>query len=222
MIRNAADAKAKKEAKEAEKNIVSIRKNSTMPSHQLKDYTGIFNNPGYGNFEIDNRNDSLIMLTRNGDLWLRHYHYDVFEALPIDKEEGIDTTQKENLKIQFQMTTAGDISSVSIPLQDGLKDIEFTKTAKAKHIAKEELAKYVGEFELSAGINAKFYLKGEKTLFAFIEGQPEYELIPTDRNKFDLKILKGYSVLFDENEKGEITAVSFVQPNGTFKAKKIK
>ena len=220
--RNAADAKAKKEAKEAEKNIVSIRKNSTMPSHQLKDYTGIFNNPGYGNFEIDNRNDSLIMLTRNGDLWLRHYHYDVFEALPIDKEEGIDTTQKENLKIQFQMTTAGDISSVSIPLQDGLKDIEFTKTAKAKHIAKEELAKYVGEFELSAGINAKFYLKGEKTLFAFIEGQPEYELIPTDRNKFDLKILKGYSVLFDENEKGEITAVSFVQPNGTFKAKKIK
>ncbi|MFZ1328658.1 MAG: serine hydrolase [Chitinophagaceae bacterium] len=220
--RNAADAKAKKEAKEAEKNIVSIRKNSTMPSHQLKDYTGIFNNPGYGNFEIDNRNDSLIMRTRNGDLWLRHYHYDVFEALPIDKEEGIDTTQKENLKIQFQMTTAGDISSVSIPLQDGLKDIEFTKTAKAKHIAKEELAKYVGEFELSAGINAKFYLKGEKTLFAFIEGQPEYELIPTDRNKFDLKILKGYSVLFDENEKGEITAVSFVQPNGTFKAKKIK
>jgi hypothetical protein len=220
--RNAADAKAKKEAKEAEKNIVSIRKNSTMPSHQLKDYTGIFNNPGYGNFEIDNRNDSLIMLTRNGDLWLRHYHYDVFEALPIDKEEGIDTTQKENLKIQFQMTTAGDISSVSIPLQDGLKDIEFTKTAKAKQVAKEELAKYVGEFELSAGINAKFYLKGEKTLFAFIEGQPEYELIPTDRNKFDLKILKGYSVLFDENEKGEITAVSFVQPNGTFKAKKIK
>ena len=220
--RNTADTKAKKEAKEAEKNNISNKKNGTTPSHQLKDYTGIFNNPGYGNFEIDNRNDSLIMLTRNGDLWLRHYHYDVFEALPIDKEEGIDTTQKENLKIQFQMTTAGDISSVSIPLQDGLKDIEFTKTAKAKQVAKEELAKYVGEFELSAGINAKFYLKGEKTLFAFIEGQPEYELIPTDRNKFDLKILKGYSVLFDENEKGEITAVSFVQPNGTFKAKKIK
>jgi hypothetical protein len=59
-------------------------------------------------------------------------------------------------------------------------------------------------------------------LFAFIEGQPEYELIPTDKNKFELKILKGYSVVFDENEKGEIMAVSFVQPNGTFKAKKLK
>jgi CubicO group peptidase (beta-lactamase class C family) len=220
--RNEADAKAKKEAKEAERNIVSNKKAGTIPSHQLKDYTGIFNHPGYGNFEVENRNDSLILHTQNGDLWLRHYHYDVFEALSIDKEEGIDTTQSENLKIQFQMTTAGDITSALIPLQDGLKDMEFTKTTKAKEITKEELNKYVGEFELAAGVNAKFYIKGEKKLFAFIEGQPEYELIATDKNKFELKILKGYSVVFDENEKGEITAVSFVQPNGTFKAKKVK
>ncbi len=66
----------------------------------------------------------------------------------------------------------------------------------------------------------KFYLKGDKTLFAFIEGQPEYELVPVDKNKFDLKVLPGYSVLFEENEKAEILSASFIQPNGTFKAKK--
>jgi hypothetical protein len=42
--------------------------------------------------------------------------------------------------------------------------------------------------------------------------------VPTDKNKFDLKIIKGYSVTFEENSKGEIVAASFVQPNGTFKA----
>lgn len=68
------------------------------------------------------------MLTQNGDAWLRHYHYDIFEVLSIDKTEGIDTTSKDNLKIQFQMNAAGEITSVLIPLQPGLKDLEFSKT----------------------------------------------------------------------------------------------
>lgn len=160
------------------------------------------------------------MLTQNGDAWLRHYHYDIFEVLSIDKTEGIDTTSKDNLKIQFQMNAAGEITSVLIPLQPGLKDLEFSKKPKAKELTKEELTKYTGEFEFAPGNAVKFYLKGEKVLYAFIEGQPEYELMPVDKNKFALKILQGYSVQFEENEKGEIIAASFIQPNGTFKAKK--
>jgi CubicO group peptidase (beta-lactamase class C family) len=220
--RNEADAKAKKAAKENEKNATSNKKQGTKPSHSQKDYAGLYNHPGYGTFEIAIRNDSLIMHTLNGDVWLRHYHYDVFEALGIDKETGIDTTEQDNLKLQFQMTPAGDILSVTIPLQPGIKDLEFSRTAKAKETTKDEIKKYVGEFELAPGALVKLYIKGEKTLYAFIEGQPEYELVPTDKNKFDLKGLKGYSVLFDENDKGEVTSVSFIQPNGTFKAKKVK
>lgn len=87
-------------------------------------------------------------------------------------------------------------------------------------VSKADLEKYTGEFEFAPGQGAKFYIKGEKILYAFIEGQPEYELVPVDKNKFDLKIMKGYSVQFESNEKGEITAVNFIQPNGTFKAKK--
>jgi len=220
--RNEADAKAKKAAKDAEKNVSSNKKNGTNPSHNQKDYAGIYNHPGYGSFEITHTNDSLIMHTQNGDLWLRHYHYDVFEALVIDKKEGIDTAVKDNLILQFQMTAAGDISSVSVPLQPGLKDLEFSRTVKAKDIAKDELKKYTGDFELSPGVTVKFYIKGEKTLYAFIEGQPEYELLATDKNKFELKALKGYSVQFEENDKGEVTAVNLIQPNGVFKAPKKK
>lgn len=219
--RNEADAKAKKAAKEKEKDIKTGKKTGTLPSHPLKDYSGVYDNPAYGSFEISAVTDSLIMHSPNGDVWLRHYHYDVFEAFNKD-EEGIDTTAEGGLKIQFQMNAAGEISAVTLPLQAGLKDIEFTRSAKAKEVAKDELKKYVGDYELSEGMIARFYVKGDKTLYAFIEGQPEYELVPTDKNKFELKILKGYSVLFEENEKGEIIAASFVQPNGTFKAKKVK
>ncbi|MBI5373120.1 MAG: serine hydrolase [Sphingobacteriales bacterium] len=217
---NLAWQKAKTAAKEAQQTVISNRKTGTSPSHAPADYTGLFNHPGYGTFEIISRKDSLIMLTQNGEAWLRHYHYDVFEVLPIDKKEGIDTTGKDNLKARFQVNNAGEIGSVFLPLQPGLKDLEFTRKAKAKELSKEELGRFTGEFEFAPGKGVKFYLKGDKTLFAFIEGQPEYELVAVDKNKFDLKVLPGYSALFEENEKGEILSVSFIQPNGTFKAKK--
>ncbi len=217
---NLAQAKAKKTAKEAEATTTSSRKTGTTPSHQKDEYAGLFSHPGYGTLEIINRHDSLFLLSPNDETWLRHYHYDVFEAIPVDKKTGIDTTQKENLKISFQSTPAGEIRTVLIPLQPGLKDIEFSRKSKAKELGKEELNRFIGEFEFAPGKGVKFYLKGEKTLYAFIEGQPEYELVPVDKNKFDLKVLQGYSVLFEENEKGEILSASFIQPNGTFKAKK--
>ena len=120
------------------------------------------------------------------------------------------------------MNAAGDIDMLTLPIQAGLKDIEFNRIPKPKEITKADLEKFVGEYELRPNVFAKFYIKGEKTLYAFIEGQPEYELVPVEKNKFELKILKGYSVLFDENEKGEITACSFIQPNGTLKAPRKK
>lgn len=215
--------KAKKAAKEAETSMTSNQVKGTAPSHTSIEYTGIYSNPGYGNFEIELKNDSLIFLTTNGNGWMRHYHYDVFEVLNIDDEDGtVDTTSKENLKVQFQMNTAGEITSVLVPLQPGLEDLKFTRKPKAKDITSDELKKFEGEYEFAPGQTAKFYIKGDKTLYAFIEGQPEYELVATDKNKFALKILQGYSVLFEENDNGKIISASFIQPNGTFKAKKIK
>jgi len=219
---NDAQAKAKAAAKEAEKKTTSNKKTGTKPSHKFSDYEGLFNNPGYGTIDIFSKNDSLFFRSRNGDAFLRHYHYDFFEMFPIDKKEGIDTTGPAQLKIQYHMNAAGDIDMLTLPIQAGLKDIEFNRIPKPKEVAKADLEKFVGEYELRPNVFAKFYIKGEKTLYAFIEGQPEYELVPVEKNKFELKVMKGYSVLFDENEKGEITACSFIQPNGTLKAPRKK
>ncbi|MGB3154131.1 MAG: hypothetical protein WBB06_06015, partial [Chitinophagaceae bacterium] len=86
----------------------------------------------------------------------------------------------------------------------------------------DALQQYTGEYELAPGMVAKFYVKGEKTLYAFIEGQPEYELVAIKKDEFNLKVMAGYSVKFESNEKGEVTAVNFIQPNGVFKAPKKK
>lgn len=217
---NQSQAKAKKAAKDAATTESSSRKPGTTPSHKMADYSGLFNHPGYGSFEIINRNDSLFLATPNDLSWLKHYHYDIFEIYPIDKKLGIDTTEKSELKINFLSNTGGEINTALLPLQAGLKDLEFNRKAKPKELTKEELTRYTGQFELGPGAIVKFYLKGDKTLFAFLEGQPEYELIPVEKNKFDFKILDGYHIQFEENEKGEIISASFIQPNGTFKAKK--
>ena len=217
---NQTERKTIKAKKEAEKNLIDSRVPNTKPSHAIQEYTGLFNNQGYGSLEIILRKDSLFLLSPSGDAWLRHYHYDVFDVLGVDKKDGIDTTEKDNLKMQFHSSPAGEIASVSMPLQDGLDDIVFKRKAKEKNISEEELAAYTGEYELAPGKNAKFYIKGESTLYAFIEGQPEYELMATGKDKFELKALTGYSVQFEKNEEGKVTAVIFVQPNGKFNAKK--
>ena len=220
--RNAADAKAKATAKEAEATVETNQKKGTKPSHSLKEYEGLYNHPGYGTMEIMLEKDSLFLLTPDNKVWLHHYHYDVFKTYAVDPKDGIDTSQKSELRVQFGMSEAGEINMASMTLEQGLKPLDFSRKPKPKEITKEELKKYEGSYELAPGTDAKFYIKGEKTLYAFIEGQPEYELVAIDKNKFALKALSGYSALFEENEKGEITAVSFIQPNGTFKAPKKK
>ncbi len=210
--------KSKETAAPVQKNDSLGHRFNTHPSHDLKDYTGKYMNPGYGSIEIWLKDSGLVSKFNQIDIRLDHFHYDQFNAVLLDPSlEGSDP-----IRFSFQVDDRGDIGKLTVPFEDGVKDIEFIKQTNLMEIRKADLEKYVGEYELKPGAMAKFYIKGEKTLFAFIEGQPEYELVPTDKNKFDLKMLKGYSVQFDANEKGDILSVSFIQPNGTFKASKKK
>ncbi len=211
--------KAKATAKEAEKTKSSNRKPNTTPTHPLKDYEGFYNHPAYGTFEVSLVNDSLFAKIGKDLLWLRHYHYDIFEPFDKDPKDGIDTTDKSPLHFQFQMNEAGEINAVSLPLEATLPALKFSKTPKPKSITKEELVKYTGDYDLGGGV-VKVYIKDEKTLFVLVPGQPDYELVPVDKNKFALKVAAGYYVQFDVSDDGVTTALSFLQPNGNFKATK--
>jgi hypothetical protein len=81
------------------------------------------------------------------------------------------------------------------------------------------LQNYVGEFDFGGQI-AKTYIKGEKSLYLFVPGQPEYELTPVSNNEFRIKSLEGFKVKFETDATGKVTELLSIQPNGTFRAKR--
>lgn len=216
MLKSKAKANPAKDS--AEKG--SAKKVNMPLTHGLKDYAGNYYEPGYGTLIITFNNDSLFAGSGNKIFWMRHNNYDVFDLFEKDKADGIDTADGQNgIKFQFQLNSSGDIESVSIPLESSVKPIIFKKQLIAKDVSKESLQKYVGDYDLK-GIAIKFYLKNEQALYAFIPGQPEYELVPVDKDKFAIKALSGYFIQFDVDQNNKVTGTTFIQPNGNFKAVK--
>jgi hypothetical protein len=214
------DAVAKN--KEAAKLKISAdsadRKLGTKPSHALADYAGVYKNPGYGNIVVTRTGDSLAMGYNRLNARLRHYHYDIFDAIPLDEISG-EPENDAALKMRFGMNTKGDIEELSIPFETSVKAIVFTREIEALNLKKADLEKYTGEYSLQS-TTVKIYIKGENTLMMFVPGQPDYELVPVKLNEFAVKALSGYSVKFEVDEKNAVRAANLVQPNGIFKATK--
>jgi CubicO group peptidase (beta-lactamase class C family) len=207
--------KADLTAKTAPNNDSINRKPGTKYSHTLAEYAGEFENKGYGVIKIFRENDTTWVdyneagkRTKN---YLEHYHYDVFRLRSTEETEN----PKDAPKIRFTASEKGNIVSLESQMEPAVKDILFEKLAPS--VLKAELEKYVGDYDLN-GTNVKVYIKGDKTLMVFIPGQPDYELVANKKDEFDLKIAKGYSVKFEVTENNEIKSMTFIQPNGNFKA----
>mgnify|MGYP000252001322 CR=1 FL=1 len=213
--------KAKKQQAEVKDEKKSAQIKNTKPSHILQEYAGSYSHPGYGAFDVKVERDSLFAQFKLMKMWLKHYHYDVFEPFEVE-ETGIDTTESGPLRFNFKTNDVGDISGLDAKIEAALPDpIGFKRTPNIIDVDKSTLEKYVGEFELS-GITAKFYIKNNETLYLFVAGQPEYELLPTAKHKFALKILEGFKLEFYEDDDGNINEVLMIQPNGSFKATRKK
>lgn len=197
---------------------VSNQKPNTKPTHTLKNFEGIYTHKGYGSMDVSFLNDSLFAFFPNGDkVWLKHYHYNIFSPYTVEPETGIDTSEASLLKFQFLMSDAGDINSVSIPIEPSLpKPLEFERKLKTKNVEVNELQKYVGDYVLNNEA-VTVYIKDNKTLFVLVPGQPDYELNNVGEHKFALKVAAGFYVQF-EVEDGKSKSLTFIQPNGNFKA----
>ena len=207
-------------AREAEKTKTATNAWDKKPAHPLKDYEGIYSHPGYGSMDVYVENDSLFSLTPNRKIWLRHLHYDVFVPYILD-ENRYDTSETPNIWMQFNTGIGGDVTSMNaVGFETSSIKLEFKKTPRVKAVAASALEEYAGIYELG-GMEIKFYMKGS-TLYMFVDGQPEYELLPVEKDKFAPKILAGYAVQFLRNDKNALEAVNLIQPNGTFKANRKK
>ncbi|MDE3255522.1 MAG: serine hydrolase [Bacteroidota bacterium] len=210
--------KAKEIAQKAEKASTSNQVLQTTTSHALGDYTGAYSNSAYGKFEVIQKGDSLFAKLKNEKWWLGQFHYDIFR--PYETSEGIDSTEKSPIRFQFNTGLNGEIESASIFNFEPTipAPIVFKRSNAAKEISQDDLNKYTGTY-LLAGTEIKTYIKNN-VLFVFVPGQPEYELVAVGNNKFDFKKIPGYAVLFEMNDKGTTSSLTFKQPNGNFKATK--
>lgn len=204
------EAKQKKQEEESKKNKVSDKKPGTHPSHDLKDYVGNFENPGYGIIKIAQKGDAFeLTLNKLGPYPFVHYHYDVFQI-----PEDSDTPAAGEL-FQFHMDKKGDIHSISAALEPALQeDIVFTRAAEK--IPSDVLRTLTGEYLLN-GMTVTVALAGDSLRLA-VPGQPQYELVPTQGLTFDIKGMAGFSVEFKKDEAGKISTAVFHQPNGVFTA----
>lgn len=182
----------------------------TKPSLGLQEYAGKYSNKGYGTIEIKSDGNALVADYNSAKLKLKHKHFDLFVGYAEDDaENGTD--------LFFQLNKMGKVEKVLIPLQPGLKDIEFTKDNEVR-LSASDLEKYAGEFLLGPQ-NVSFVIRNG-VLFGLLPPQPDYELIPIGNDEFKLKILDGYSVRFKSMANGKFSEASFIQPNGVFTAKR--
>ncbi|WP_443939219.1 serine hydrolase [Pedobacter sp. MW01-1-1] len=211
-----ANEKAKENKKQKNQVVNKMQIVDAPASHHLKDYVGSFENPAYGTINIALENNLLSTFLGGEKLLFKHLHYDVFDPRSIDEKGVMDTTQS-NLMFNFSTGLDGKIQGVSVFMDGGNKPVQFDYKPEAKALSVKDLEKYTGEYNLGQA-TVKVFLKGE-TLMIFVPGQPEYEMLAIGENTFNFKVLKGYSAKFELGSGQEkATSVSFIQPNGVFKA----
>jgi CubicO group peptidase (beta-lactamase class C family) len=198
-----AQAKAKKEDD-------ASRVKDTKPSHPLDNYVGKFEHPAYGIVEVTKEGENLSINAHGLKSALQHYHYDVFRAM--------DERYFGGRKFSFVSNVSGEIDQIQSKIEPAVKDIIFKKKVGIDLVA-DVLSNYIGEYDFGGEL-AKVYIKGEKTLFLFVNGQPEYELVAIKQHEFKIKMLEGFTIKFEVDSSGKAAEMVSVQPNGTFRAKR--
>lgn len=209
------------ELKKIKPKTLDNRVPGTKPSHTLESYAGSISNPAYGTLNITFKNDSLFAQFGKDKVWLKHYHYDIFEVKGIEKDGKVDSSDT-HIKLSFNTGIDGKLASVQISAEPAMKATLFTYIPKAASLTLNELDKYTGTYLLNGKMEIKVYLKAQ-TLYVFVPGQPEYETVAMGDHNFKLKVLDGFSVKFEmKPQQDKANSVFFIQPNGTFNAERKK
>ena len=201
--------KAKASTEDAKKKGYTPKREGTHASHELAEYAGEYENPGYGVVKIGMENGGLNFTFNRLGGALNHFHYDVFEVA-----EG-EQNPFSKMKVQFHTSLQGDLDSLAMPLESTVKEIVFTRLGDRSMTEKTFLEPFVGAYQRGpATVTVAF--KGDHELTVTLPGQGTMDLTPVRGTRFNIKGLTGYSVEFKGDD------LVFYQPNGTFAATRKK
>jgi CubicO group peptidase (beta-lactamase class C family) len=190
--------------KEAKSKGYTQPKSGTHPSHDLNDYTGEYENPGYGIVSITREGDGFQMRLNRQTESLLHYHYDIFKT----PDNALDIFP--NLKVAFQTNSDGDVASLSAPLEPTVADIVFTRKPDKQLTDRDFLETLVGRYDMPGETQPlTISLHGDHTLVASLPGEPGYELIPTRGTTFKFAGHGSFSIEFKKDSTGKITEAAY-------------
>lgn len=210
--------KSRKQGKEVQKKAEEKKGISkvkgTAPSHDLEDYVGEYENPGYGKLEVKKDGKQLEFVYNDITTPLEHWHYDVFNG------EKTKDDVFEDMKLIFRSDLNGNIATVEAPFEPSVDNIVFTKQPAEKYFETSFLENYTGKYVLEDD-TLSVTLAGNQ-LKLTIPGQPTYSLLPDLGDQFKLKEYSVVNVTFPKDKSGEIQSMELHQPNGVFTAERLK
>lgn len=115
------EQKQKVAEEEERKQEVAKRKTNTRPSHQIQEYAGVYENPGYGTYSVEFDGNGLKAALNKLSFPLEHYEYDIFQSPP-DSAGFIDIG-----RVRFLTDMDGSISGIAAPLEPDAPEIVFTR-----------------------------------------------------------------------------------------------
>ena len=193
----------------------AARRPNTHPSHDLADYAGDYDHPGYGRITIAHREGQLHWAYRGMSEPLAHRHYDTFE-LP----EAPGRLLPDRLAISFATDREGNIASLAAPFEPFVKDIAFTRIAPGDCTSPAFRQQCTGTFSQGGTIVVVEQDRDGQLTLTF-GSQPTYKLRPYQSRTFLIEELEGFRVEFHLGPDGAMEELLFHQPNGTFVARRV-
>jgi Domain of unknown function (DUF3471) len=192
----------------------ATRRLNTRPSHDLADYAGDYEHPGYGRITITHAESKLNWAYRGMSEPLSHRQYDTFE-LP----EAPDRLLPDRLAISFFTDREGDIASLAAPFEPLVKDVVFTRIAAGDCPNSAFRQHCTGTF--SHGLAAVVVGQdsdGQLTLT--YASEPTCKLRPYQSRTFVVEGPEDVRVEFHLGPDGEADELIFHQPRGTSVARR--
>lgn len=194
---------------EAEDKGYTARKSGTQPSHPLTEYAGQYEHPGYGTVRIEQLGEALSVRYGSLNTGLNHFHYDTFEFVTNPVAEDKST-------LSFEADLAGEITSLSIPLEPLVPTIVFQRMADPEMRTREFLSPLVGAYELGASIWDVVLREDGVLQLRMQTGQVQvFDLEPVRGTTFRIKERTGWSLEFKKDSKGAVAEAVFHQPGSS-------
>ncbi len=94
------------------------RRTGTKPSRPMEEYAGVYSHPAFGEVRVEWNTSHLRVRFDATDLWLKHFHYDMFET-------------RDRMLVQFHLDSGGQVRQMHLPLEPAVSPLVFAKVRGA-------------------------------------------------------------------------------------------